>query len=105
VLAYNVAQRTPEIGVRIALGAEPSAVMRMVVGHGGAIAVTGIAVGLLLSIGAGRLLSSLLYQVSPYDPVVLLATTSLLLIVALAACWLPARRAARVDPIIALRAE
>jgi putative ABC transport system permease protein len=105
VLAYNVAQRTPEIGVRIALGAEPSAVMRMVVGHGGAIAVTGIAVGLLLSIGAGRLLSSLLYQVSPYDPVVLLATTSLLLIVALAACWLPARRAAHVDPLVALRAE
>ena len=105
VLAYNVAQRTPEIGVRIALGAEPSAVMRMIVGHGGAIALIGIAVGLLLSIGTGRLLSSLLYQVSPHDPVVLLTTTSLLLVVALVACWLPARRAARVDPLVALRAE
>ena len=105
VLAYNVAQRTPEIGVRIALGAEPSAVMRMIVAHGGAIALAGIAAGLLLSIAGGRVLSSLLYQVSPHDPVVLLATTSLLLVVAFIACWVPARRAARVDPLIALRSE
>jgi putative ABC transport system permease protein len=105
VLSYNVAQRVPELGVRIALGAQPSAVVRMVVGHGGVMALAGIAVGLLVSIAGGRLLSSLLYQVSPYDPGVLLAATSVLLVVALVACWLPARRAASIDPLAALRTE
>jgi putative ABC transport system permease protein len=105
VLAWNVAQRTSEIGVRIALGAEPIAVVRMIAAHGGAIALAGIAIGLPLTVVAGRLLSSLLYQVSPHDPVVLVTATSMLLVVALLACWLPARRAASVDPLAALRAE
>jgi putative ABC transport system permease protein len=105
VLSYNVAQRIPEIGVRIALGAEPRAVMRMVVRQGSVVALAGIAAGLTASLAAGRLLSSFLYQVSPRDPGVFFMATATLLAVALVACWLPAMRASSVDPLTALRAE
>jgi predicted permease len=105
VMSYVVSQRTSEIGVRIALGAEPRAVMRMIIGQGGVVALGGAAVGLAFALAGSRLISSLLYGVSPRDPAVFTATTLTLLVVALAACWLPARRAARVDPLIALRAE
>jgi predicted permease len=105
VMSYNVSQRTKEIGVRLALGAEPATVMSMVVRQGGTVVFGGIAAGLATSFAGGRLISSLLYNVAPHDPAVFAVTTALLLAVALVACWLPARRAASVDPLVALRAE
>ncbi len=105
VMSYIVSQRTNEIGVRIALGAEPRAVTRMIVRQGGIVALGGIAAGLVAALAGGSVISSLLYGVTPHDPGVLVMTTFTLLAVALTACWLPARRAARVDPLVALRAE
>jgi predicted permease len=105
VMSYIVSQRTNEIGVRLALGAEPSRVMRMVVRQGGIVTLVGLAAGLAASLAGSRIISSLLYDVSPRDPQVLALTTVTLLAVALVACWIPARRAASVDPLIALRAE
>jgi predicted permease len=105
VLAYQVGQRTREIGVRVALGARAGDVVGMVVRHGFKITALGAAVGLLLAAAATRLLSSLLYGVSATDPLTFTAVPALLLAVALVASWLPARRAARVDPMVALRAE
>ena len=105
VMSYNVSQRTGEIGVRLALGAEPSTVMSMIVRQGGTVVLGGIAAGLAASLAGARLISSLLYDVAPRDPAVFAATTITLLTIALIACWLPARRAASVDPLIALRAE
>jgi putative ABC transport system permease protein len=105
VVSYVVSQRTNEIGVRLALGAEPSAVTRMILRQCGAVALGGSAAGLIAALLGGRLIGSLLYGVSPRDPAVLATTTLTLLAIALAACWLPARRAASVDPLIALRAE
>ena len=105
VMSYVVSQRTNEIGVRLALGAEPSHVMRMVVRQGGLVTLGGIAVGLGASLAGGRVISSLLYDVSPRDPQVFALTTAALLAVALVACWIPARRAANVDPLTALRAD
>jgi putative ABC transport system permease protein len=105
VMSYVVSQRTSEIGVRIALGAEPGAVMRMISRQGGSVALGGAAVGLVAALAGSRLISSLLYGVSPRDPQVFAVTTLALLAVAVAACWLPARRAAHVDPLVALRAE
>ena len=103
--SYIVTQRTSEIGVRLALGAEPSGVMRMIVWQGGIVAVAGVAVGLIIAMSGADLLESLLYGVSPRDPGVFASTTLLLLLIALAACWLPARRAARLSPVDALRIE
>jgi len=105
VMSYVVSQRTNEIGVRIALGAEPDSVTRMIVRQGGVVALGGILAGLTAAFAGARAISSLLYQVSPRDPQVFAAVALGLLCVALAACWLPARRAARVDPLIALRAD
>jgi putative ABC transport system permease protein len=105
VMSYIVSQRTNEIGVRLALGAQPAAVMRMIVRQGGVVACGGIAIGLSAALAGSRVISSLLYGISPRDPAVFTATTLTLLVVALAACWLPARRAASVDPLVALRAQ
>lgn len=105
VMSYVVSQRTNEIGVRIALGAEPDGVTRMIVRQGGIVALGGIVVGLAAALAGGQAISSLLYQVSPRDPQVFGVVTLGLLCVALAACWMPARRAARVDPMVALRSE
>ena len=105
VVSYVVSQRTSEIGVRLALGAEPSAVMRMVVRQGGLVALGGISVGLVVALAGGQAISSLLYQVSPRDPQVLVVMTGTLLAIALLACWIPARRAAHIDPLVALRME
>jgi len=105
VMSYIVTQRTGEIGVRLALGAEPATVAGMIVRQGGLVAVGGIVVGLTSAYVGSRLIESLLYGVSPRDPAVLAATTCLLLGVALAACWVPARRAANLSPLEALRAE
>jgi putative ABC transport system permease protein len=105
VLSYTVAQRTGEIGVRIALGAARGRVVRQVVGQGVGVALVGIALGVAGAVGAGRLLESLLVGVSGQDPAVLGGVALLLALVALAAAWIPARRASRVEPVVALRAE
>jgi ABC-type antimicrobial peptide transport system permease subunit len=105
VMSYIVTQRTGEIGVRLALGAEPGGVAGMIVKEGGLVALAGIAAGLAVALAGSRLIASLLYRVSPYDPGIFAATAATLLCVALMACWLPARRAARLSPLEALRAE
>jgi len=105
VVAYVVSQRTAEIGVRIALGAAPRGVTAMMVRQGGLVAAAGIAVGLAFALAGSRLIESLLFDVSPRDPVVFAATAITLFAVALVACWLPARRAGKVNPVDALRAE
>jgi predicted permease len=105
VMAYAVAQRTTEIGVRMALGASGPEVFSLVVRDGLALTSAGVGLGLAGSLLVGRWLSSLLFAVAPGDPRTLVATSALLLIVAFAACFVPARRAARVDPMVALRAE
>lgn len=105
VISYSVSRRTQEIGIRMALGAGRRDVVRLVVRQGMAPAVIGLALGLAGAFGLTRLMTSLLFGVSATDPVVFGLTTGLLGAVALAACWLPAWRAARVDPLIALRYE
>ena len=105
VMSYIVSLRTGEIGVRLALGAEPGSVAGMIVRQGGVVVLAGVAVGLAAASAGGRLIESLLYDVSPRDPVVFAATTLTLMGVALLACWLPARRAARLSPLEALRME
>jgi putative ABC transport system permease protein len=105
VLSYQVQQRTREIGIRLALGAERDRIVGMVVRQAMALVILAVAMGLLGAMLAGGLLSSLLYQVSARDPVTYAAVTGVLLAVALLACWLPARRASGIDPQSALRSE
>jgi len=105
VIAYGVARRTREIGVRVALGARPRDVLSLVVGDGARLLGIGLGVGLALALAATRLLRGLLFGVSPTDPGSLIAVAVLLSAVALLACALPARRAARLDPVVALRTE
>lgn len=105
VLAYTVAQRTHEMGVRVAMGAQRRDVLRLMIGQGVGIAALGAGVGALAAIAASRVIASLMYGVSPRDPVVLLAAVVLPVIVAGIASYLPARRASRVDPVVALRYE
>ncbi|HUJ43163.1 MAG TPA: ABC transporter permease [Opitutaceae bacterium] len=105
VMAYAVGQRTQEFGVRLALGAGHGDILRLVLAQGLLLAAAGVSAGLVLALAASRLLRGFLYGVSPFDPVTFLGVPGLLALIALLACWLPARRATRVDPIIALRAE
>jgi len=105
VRAYTVAMRTREIGIRMALGANASDAMRLMLREGLVLTGIGAAVGLALSAGVGKLLSSLLYRVDSFDPVVLSAAPAVLAAVSLVACYVPARRAARLDPMVALREE
>jgi len=100
-----VTQRVPEIGLRVALGASPSDVMRLVMREGALLVAIGLAAGALLSLAGARFLSGLLFGVSARDPMVFAAVSVLVAIAALAACLIPGRRALRVDPLIALRAE
>jgi predicted permease len=105
VMAYTVSQRTREIGIRMALGARGGDIVRRVVGEGAVLAGTGVALGMVGALGAARLMRGALYGVAPVDPFAFLAIPLLLAGVALLASWLPARRASRVDPMVALRAE
>ena len=105
VMAYAVVRRTREIGIRTALGAEPGAVLRMILREGLLMTLGGVALGFLLALGIGRAFSGMLYQVSPVDPVAFTLAPAMLVATALFACWLPARRAAKVDPMVALRNE
>ena len=105
VMAYSVAQRTREIGIRIALGSQSRDVLRLVVGQGMKLALVGVGIGLAASFGLTRLMSKLLFGVSPTDPLTFAAIVVLLLLTALLACWVPARRAASVDPLVSLRVE
>jgi ABC-type antimicrobial peptide transport system permease subunit len=105
VMSYIVNQRTSEIGVRLALGAEPRSVAAMILKQGSAVALIGAAIGVIAALAGTRLIASLLYGITPRDPSVFAGTTLLLLIVSALACWLPARRAARLSPLEALRAD
>jgi len=105
VIAYSVAQRTQEIGIRMALGAQTGAVLKLVVGQGLKLVASGVALGLAASFGLTRLMSNMLFGVSAVDPLTFVVITLLLTFVALLACWIPARRATKVDPLVALRCE
>jgi putative ABC transport system permease protein len=105
VISYSVAQRTHEIGIRMALGADGGGVLRMILAQGVKIAGAGVGTGILASFGLTRLMTKLLYSVSSADPITFAAVAIVLVVVAMLACYIPARRALRVDPIIALRYE
>ncbi|MGB9335947.1 MAG: FtsX-like permease family protein, partial [Candidatus Acidiferrales bacterium] len=105
IMALTVSQRLHEIGIRMALGAGPRDILRMVLRQGLGLGVTGIVLGLLAAIGLTRLLQTLLFEVSPTDPITLAAVGILLVTAAVISCWVPARRAAKTDPLVALRFE
>jgi len=105
VMAYVVSTRTREVGIRIALGARPSTVLRSVLGQGILLAVVGVGFGVVGALAAGRMLSGLLYDLSWHDPATLVAVAIVVLAVALGACYFPARRATRVQPVEVLRYE
>jgi putative ABC transport system permease protein len=105
VISYSVSQRTQEIGVRVALGARRLDVLRLVVGQGMRLAAIGLAVGLVGALGVTRVVRSLLFGVTPTDPISFAGITIFLTVVAAVASWLPARRASGVDPIVALRRD
>jgi putative ABC transport system permease protein len=105
VMAYVVGQRSNEIGLRMALGASSGDVLRLVLRQGLALAAIGLAIGLAGAFAASRLLTSMLFAVKPNDPLTYIGVTVLLGVVALAASYIPARRAAQIDPLVALRQE
>jgi putative ABC transport system permease protein len=105
LLSYEVARRTREFGIRMALGAQRRDVMRLVVRKGAVLLLVGIAAGVGVSLGVTRFMASMLYGVHPADPLSITSVAVLLTLVALAACYVPARRAMRVDPMAALREQ
>ena len=105
VIAYNVAQRMHEMGVRVALGAQGADVVRLVVREGVVTVLPGVALGTIVALAGGRWVAPLLFQVSPKDPPVLIGVIAMLIVVAISASWIPATRAAHVDPQEALRAD
>ncbi len=105
VLSYSVSRRTREIGIRMALGARREAVLQMIVGFGARLSVTGVALGVIAALGATRFLTFLLYGISPLDPLTFVLVPGLLLAVSLGAAAFPARRAASIEPVEALREE
>jgi putative ABC transport system permease protein len=105
VLAYTAARRTNEIAIRMALGAERAEVVRMVIRAGLRLVALGVVIGLLVGVALGRVLARELWGVSTYDPITLAGMAALLMTICVVACWIPARRAARVDPLVALRYE
>jgi ABC-type antimicrobial peptide transport system permease subunit len=105
VISYSVMQRTQEIGIRMALGADRRKVFAMVLGQGARLAGLGISIGLVAALGLTRIMASFLFGVRPTDPLTFAAVSLLLVGIALLACYLPARRATQVDPMLALRHE
>jgi len=105
VLAYSVSERTQEIGVRLALGAQVGSVLKLVIGQGMKLVVIGVVIGLAGSFALTRLMARLLFGVGPTDPLTFISVAALLMLVALLACWIPARRATKVDPMAILRHE
>jgi putative ABC transport system permease protein len=105
IMAYNVRQRSREIGIRMALGAQRSDVLSLVIGHGVRLTLIGVGLGLVAALGLTRLIGSLLFEVKPTDPITYIGVSALLLAAGFLACWLPAHRATRVDPIQSLHYE
>jgi hypothetical protein len=105
VISYSVARRTREIGIRMALGAQPEAVQRQILRENLVMLLGGLALGLLLALGVGKVVSSLLYRVGALDPLAFTLAPSILALTAFLACWIPTRRATKVSPMVALRAE
>jgi len=105
VMSYSVAQHTREIGIRMALGARPSSILKLILGRGMFLIVIGVAIGLLASFGLTRFISTMLFGVTPTDPLTFVVIVLLLALVALLACLVPAQRAMRVNPIVVLRYE
>jgi ABC-type antimicrobial peptide transport system permease subunit len=105
LLAYAVSQRTQEIGVRVALGAARGDVIRLIVGQGLRLAIAGVALGAVGALGVTRVIASLLYNISPTDPVTFIGASLFLTLLAALASYIPTRRAIAVDPLIALRSE
>jgi putative ABC transport system permease protein len=105
MLSFSTVQRTREIGLRVAMGASANTIMKMVIREGMTLVVIGVVIGLATALALSRTLSALLYGVSPTDPATIAVTTALLLVVALLACYVPARRATAIDPLAALRAD
>jgi putative ABC transport system permease protein len=103
VISYSAAQRSPEIGIRMAVGAQRHDILRLILGQGAKLAVLGLGIGLVLALLLTRLMASLLYNVSATDPLTFGGVAIILLGAAVTACYIPARRAMRVDPIVALR--
>jgi putative ABC transport system permease protein len=105
VIAYTTALRSREIGVRLALGAQSKDVLKLIIGQGIRLALAGLLLGLGGALSLTRVMKTLLFGISATDPLMFAVIALLLMVVALAACWLPARRATKVDPMIALRSE
>jgi putative ABC transport system permease protein len=105
VVAYSVSQRTAELGIRIALGAQPRGILQLVVFRTAALAALGLGIGVAVTLGGSRIVARFLFGISPADPVTLATVSVVILLVALTGSWVPALRAARVDPATALRAE
>jgi len=105
VISYSINQRTQEIGLRMALGAETRDVLRLVIGEGFKLTLVGLGLGMAAAFGLSRFIATQLFGVTATDPLTYIGVTLLLAVVAIVACYLPARRAARVDPMVALRHE